>query len=145
METKLKDYMYKYYKEQNYNCAETILRAGNDYYGLNLHEQDMVMVGAFGGGIQIGSTCGAVLSAVAVLSMKYIESKAHDSSEIQPVVKKLMHKFNERYGSTYCKEIKAQSFDPELKCQRTIETACDILEETIDEYESEKNKETGES
>ena len=29
----LKDIIGKYYFEQNYNCAETILRAGNEYYG----------------------------------------------------------------------------------------------------------------
>ncbi len=69
----LKDVAMKYYKEQNYNCAETILRAGNEYYGLELHDRDMILVGGFGGGIQSGNTCGAVLSAVSILSMKYVD------------------------------------------------------------------------
>ena len=72
----LKDLLPKYYFEQNYNCAETILRAANEYYDLKLHDRDMILVGAYGAGIQSGNTCGAVLSAAAVLSMKYVEAKA---------------------------------------------------------------------
>lgn len=134
----LKDVYQKYYFEQNYNCAETLLRAANEYYGLNLHDRDMIMVGAYGAGIQCGNTCGAVLAAASVLSMKYVEAKAHESEDIRPVVMKLMRKFNAKYGSTLCKDIKPQSFKPEYRCKMTVETACDILEETIAEYEAEK-------
>ena len=134
----LKDLLPKYYFEQNYNCAETILRAANEYYDLKLHDRDMILVGAYGAGIQSGNTCGAVLSAAAVLSMKYVEAKAHESEDIRPVVVKLMRKFNEKYGSTLCKDIKPQSFKPEYRCRETINTACDILEETIAEYEAER-------
>ena len=134
----LKDVYQKYYFEQNYNCAETLLRAANDYYDLKLHDRDMIMVGAYGAGIQCGNTCGAVLAAASVLSMKYVEAKAHESEDIRPVVMKLMRKFNEKYGSTLCKDIKPQSYRPEYRCQMTIEAACDVLEATIAEYEEEK-------
>ena len=134
----LKDVYQKYYFEQNYNCAETLLRAANDYYDLKLHDRDMIMVGAYGAGIQCGNTCGAVLAAASVLSMKYVEAKAHESEDIRPVVMKLMRKFNAKYGSTLCKDIKPQSFKPEYRCKMTVETACDILEDTINEYEEEK-------
>lgn len=132
----LKDEIKKYYFEQNYNCAETIIRAGNDYYNLGLHDHDMKMVGAYGAGIQCGNTCGAVLSAASILSMKYIEEKAHESADIKEVGTNLIRKFNMKYGSTLCKDIKAQSFKPEYRCQMTVETACDILEEVIAEYEA---------
>ena len=134
----LKDVFEKLYFGGNYNCAETVLRAANAYYGLELHEHDMRMVGAYGAGMQCGSTCGAVLAAVAVLSMKYVENKAHESAEIRPVVQKLMRKFNEKYGSILCKDIKPQSFKPEYRCKMTVLTACEILEETIDEFEKER-------
>lgn len=136
--TMLRDYLPKYYFEGNYNCAETIVRAGNDYYNLGLHDRDMIMVGGFGAGCQCGNTCGAVLGAIAVLSMKYIEAKAHESEDIRPVTLKLMKKFNERYGSVLCKDIKPQSFKAEYRCQKTIETACDVLEEVIAEYDAQK-------
>ena len=134
----LKDLLPKYYFEGNYNCAETIIRAGNDYYGLELHDRDMIMMGAYGAGIQCGNTCGAVLAAAAILSMKYVEAKAHESTDIKPVTMKLMREFRDEYGSTLCKDIKPQSFKPEYRCQKTIETACDILEKVIAEYDEEK-------
>lgn len=136
----LKDVYAKYYFEGNYNCAETIIRAANEYYELGLHDRDMIMVGAYGAGIQCGNTCGAVLSAAAVLSMKYVEAKAHESEDIRPVVMKLMRKFQAKYGSTLCKDIKPQSFKPEYRCRMTIEASCDILEETISEFEAERNQ-----
>lgn len=136
----LKDVYQKYYFEQNYNCAETLLRAANDYYDLKLHDRDMIMVGAYGAGIQCGNTCGAVLAAASVLSMKYVEAKAHESEDIRPVVMKLMRKFNAKYGSILCKDIKPQSFKPEYRCKMTVETACDILEETIKGYEEERKE-----
>jgi len=134
----LKDNYKKYYFEGNYNCAEAIIRAGNDYYDLGLHDRDMILLGGFGAGIQTGNTCGAVLAGVSILSMKYIEAKAHESTDIKPVTRMLIQRFNGRYGSVLCKDIKPQSFKPEIRCQNTIETACDIIEEVIEEYESNR-------
>ena len=101
----LKDHYEKYYFEQNYNCAETLIRAANDYYDLKLHDRDMVMLGAYGGGIQTGNTCGAILAAASVLSMKYVEQKAHESKDIGPVTTALIREFNKKYGSVLCKDI----------------------------------------
>ncbi len=134
----LKDAMGKYYFDGNYNCAETLLRAANDYYDLGLTDNEMLLVGVYGAGIQTGNTCGAVLSAAAVLSKKYVEAKAHESGDIKPVTTILMRKFKQKYGSTLCKDIKPQSFAPEYRCQKTVEAACDILEETMNAYEAEK-------
>ena len=130
----LKDLCEKYYYDMNYNCAETMIRAGNEYYDLGLHDRDMIAFGGFGAGIQTGNTCGAILSAVAILSMKYVEKKAHESKDIKPVTQALIREFNKRYGSVLCKDIKPQSFAPDIRCKATIETACDILEQVINEY-----------
>ena len=135
---KLKDLYSKYYYDENYNCAETMIRAGNEYYELGLHDRDMIAFGGFGAGIQSGNTCGAILSAVSILSMKYVEQKAHESADIRTVTTALIRKFNERYGSVLCKDIKPQSFIPEFRCKNTIETACDILEQVIAEYEKNR-------
>lgn len=136
----LKDYIEKYYFDGNYNCAETIIHAGNDCYNLGLHEHDMKLLGAFGGGIQCGNTCGAILAGASILSMKYVEAKAHESEDIRPVSVALIRKFNAKYGSTLCKDIKPQSFKPEYRCLKTVETACDIIDEVIKEYEESKQK-----
>ena len=134
----LKDYLGKYYFDGNYNCAESVLRAGNDYYKLGLHDRDMILVGAYGAGMQCGNTCGAVLSACAILSMKYIEAKAHESADIGPTVNDLLQRFTERYHSILCSEVKPQSFVPGRRCLAAVETACDVLEETIAAYDNTK-------
>ncbi|MCR5594333.1 MAG: C-GCAxxG-C-C family protein [Lachnospiraceae bacterium] len=134
----LKDLYAKYYFDQNYNCAETMIRAGNEYYDLGMNDSDMIAFGGFGGGIQSGNTCGTVLASVGILSKKYIETRAHDSADIRPVTIALMRKFNAKYGSVLCKDIKPQSFNPEFRCKNTIETACDILEQVIEEYEASR-------
>jgi len=133
----LKDIAATYYNN-NYNCAETLLRASNEYYGLNLNDRDMIMMGGYGGGMQVGSSCGTILGAIAALSIKYIEAKAHESADIGPVVRLLTEKFNEKFGSTLCKDIKPNYFTKELRCGNTIAIACDILEETLSEYEAQK-------
>lgn len=130
----LKDFFEKYYYEQNYNCAETMIRAANEYYDLKLHDRDMIMLGGYGAGIQTGNTCGAILAAVSVLSMKYVEQKAHESKDIRPVTTELIRRFNMKYGSILCKDIKPQSFEPGVRCKKTIEAACDILEEVLADY-----------
>ena len=134
----LKDLYEKYYLNENYNCAETLIRAANEYYDLGLHDRDMIAFGVYGGGIQTGNTCGAILSAASVLSMKYIEKKAHDSKDIRPVTTMLIREFNKKYGSVLCKDIKPQSFQPDIRCKNTVETACEILEQVITEYEAGK-------
>ncbi|MBQ1902193.1 MAG: C_GCAxxG_C_C family protein [Lachnospiraceae bacterium] len=131
----LKDHIKTYYFDQNYNCAETIIHAGNDYYELGLHDRDMKMLGAYGAGMQCGNTCGAILAGASILSMKYIEAKAHESDDIRPVTQAMIKAFKEKYGSTLCRDIKPQSFRPEYRCLKTVETACDIIEQVIEDYE----------
>ena len=115
-----------------------MIRAANEYFELNLHDRDMIMLGGYGGGMQTGNTCGAILAAVSVLSMKYVEQKAHESKDIKPVTTMLIREFNKKYGSVLCKDIKPQSFYPKLRCKYTIEAACDILEEVIADYERDR-------
>lgn len=134
----LKDYLGKYYFDGNYNCAESLLRAANEYYGLELHDRDMILVGAYGAGIQCGNTCGALLAAASVLSMKYVEKKAHESTDIKPVVSDLMGRFIQEFNSALCNDVKPQCFVPEKRCLKTVEFTCDLLEKVIADYEAAK-------
>ena len=134
----LKDIAVKFFTEGNYNCAESLVRAANEYYGFGLHDNDMKLMGAYGGGLQCGSTCGAVLGAVAALSMKYVEEKARESETIKPVVNMFLDKVNAKYGSLLCCDIKPISYAEGRKCDPTVECICDLLEETIAEFEAGK-------
>lgn len=65
------------YLEEDNNCAETILRAANEEYGLNLSDGDAKLIAAFGGGMGCGGTCGALAGALAVLGRVAVEGRAH--------------------------------------------------------------------
>lgn len=134
----LRDIAEKYYFSEDYNCAEAIIRAANEYYNLNIEPHDLIMVAGFGAGIQCGSTCGALLSMSAVLSLKYVKSRAHASPLIKPLTLKIFKQFKETFGDTLCKEIKPNNFEPDQRCFKVVAQACDILEKTISDFEAIK-------
>lgn len=115
----------KYYR-MGYNCAESILHAGNEFYNLGLHEEDMRMVAGFGGGLQIQDVCGALCGAVCIVSRRYVETKAHDCEALRPLTQKLVLSFQERMGSCLCEEIKPVFFIKERRCERTVELAANV-------------------
>ena len=55
----------------NLNCCERILRGANIAYDLGMREEDMRVSAPFGGGMGIGSTCGAIVGALMALSMRH--------------------------------------------------------------------------
>lgn len=153
----LKDLLNTYYFDQNYNCAESVLRAANEYYDLKIEDRDMILMAGFGAGMQVGNTCGAVLGAIGALSMMYVEAKAHESILIKPKVTLFLERFQERLaqaiareqngaeeaqkgeaegfpaGSVLCRDIRPACFRPEGRCILTVEAACDALEDAVSE------------
>lgn len=127
----------KYY-HQGYNCAESIIRAGNEYYDLGLHDKDMIMTAGFGGGLMIGDVCGALNGAICVLSSKYVETKAHDCDFLRPLIQKMVIAFQKKMGSRVCAKIKPVFHSPERKCENTVAAAAEVLEEVVMEWEKEK-------
>ncbi|MBQ9032454.1 MAG: C-GCAxxG-C-C family protein [Parasporobacterium sp.] len=133
----LRDVIGLYYFDGNYNCAEALLHAANEYYQLGLGEREMKLVSGYGAGIQTESVCGALLAAVSVLSLKYVETKAHESEEIKPLTQELIRRFEEELAhSILCERIRPVYFQPEKRCFRTVEAACDVLEAVIRDRES---------
>ena len=104
----------KYY-HMGYNCAESIIRAGNEVYGLDLHDRDMIMTAAFGGGFQIGDVCGALCGAACVVSARYVETKAHDCAFLRTLTQKLVIAFQNKMGSRLCAQIKPVYHSKEKK------------------------------
>ncbi len=131
----LQDFVRKYYLEDGYNCSETILHAGNAYYGLGLHEEDMKLLSGFGSGMYIGSTCGALIGSVAVLSKCIVETKAHDHLDrLRPEISTCVRKFREAFGSQNCAEIRPVFHSKEVRCLNTCLLAAKVLEETAAQY-----------
>ena len=136
----LKDEFGKYYFDGNYNCAESLIRAANDYYQLGIEDRDMILFGGYGAGIQCGNTCGAMLAAVAVLSLRYIPAKAHESADITPVVNLFAERFQKKMGTgdLLCSRIKPLHFQEGFRCRATVAAACDLLEQVIADYDAQK-------
>lgn len=131
---KLKEYLNKYYYDQNYNCAESLLRAANEAWDLGIEDRDMILMAGYGAGMQTGSTCGAVLAAIGVLSLRYVKEKAHESPEIRPRVVLFTEAFQRAMnGSTFCHDIKPAYFQPESRCIAVVQAACDALETAVSE------------
>lgn len=134
----LKEVAIKYY-QQGYNCAESILHAGNEVYELHLHEGDMRMAAAFGGGFQIGDVCGALSGAACVISARYVKTKAHDYQEMRELTQKLVLAFQKRLGSRLCAQIKPIYHNKDVKCQNTVAISAEVLEEIIKEWDKQKS------
>lgn len=131
----LQDLVRKYYMEQGYNCAETLIHAGNEYYNLHLHEDDMKMMAGFGGGMFVGSTCGALVGSVATISKLVIKTKAHDQmQDIRPVVVRCNQHFREVLGATDCAHVKARHHSKEIRCLNTCLLASQVLEDVLKEF-----------
>ena len=47
----LKDKAYEYFITKDHNCAETVLLAISEEYGLGIGPEEMKLVSAFGGGM----------------------------------------------------------------------------------------------
>lgn len=131
----LKDKVRDLYLNRNYNCAEAILRAANEEYALDISDNDLRLIGGFGGGVQSGAFCGAVLSAVSVISLKLIATKAHETDDLNPAVNMLISSFIRQFGSTLCSGLKPVYSVPEQRCIRIVEGACDALEKVLAVYD----------
>lgn len=130
----LKDIAEKYYI-QGYNCAESLTRAGNEYYNLHLNDKALKMTGAFGGGLQVGDICGALSGSACVISSKYIETKAHETDDLKPLMLNFVRAFQAHFSSRLCCQIKAKFFSKEVHCLNTVKATAEILEQVLTEYE----------
>ena len=117
-------------EKHGYNCAQAILCAYADLYGLD--EQTAYRIAeAFGTGMGgMGDTCGAVSAAFMLLGMKSkngIGDKASRAA-LYKDVRELAAAFKAEAGSTICRELKGQTGLPVYPCAKCIETAAKLFE-----------------
>ena len=117
-------------EKHGYNCAQAILCAYADLYGLD--EQTAYRIAeAFGTGMGgMGDTCGAVSAVFMLLGMKSkngIGDKAGRAA-LYKDVRELAAAFKAEAGSTICRELKGQTGLPVYPCAECIETAAKLFE-----------------
>lgn len=123
--------LYHYYIEKDYNCAETILREANEEYGLGLGEDAFRMVSGYGGGMGCGETCGALSSAMAVISIFLVEEKAHATEGFKEKCADFCGKFEQSLGSIKCSELKEKYATEENRCMETVKLSYRFLEKFL--------------
>ena len=120
------------YLQEDNNCAETLLRAASEAYGLDLSPEDTRLIAAFGGGMGCGGTCGALAGALAVLGRVAIEGRAHATPGFRERCAALVQRFERELGSRECDAIKARHFkDDGTRCLHTVCAAADLLDDFL--------------
>ena len=114
----------------NLNCCERILRGANTAYGLGMREEDMRVSAAFGGGMGIGSTCGAIAGALMVLSMKYAGVAEKTTPLKEETVVPFLERVRGELGSLDCSAIKPR-LAVEGDCTPTVLAVAAILDDVV--------------
>ena len=128
------------------NCSQALLSTYGKHYGLD-PELALRLSGAFGSGMGIGETCGAVTGALMVIGLKYSKvsgSRLLSKDKTEEVAHEFMEKFKARHETVICKELlgcdvstvegfkKAkQEKHFKKRCPEYVKDAAEILEELL--------------
>jgi len=123
--------------KEDLNCAEKILYGANEAYHLGLSPEALKLSAGFGGGMAIGSVCGALTASIMVLSHLFVKNNAHASPVIKDLSQELFTAYEQEMGDIHCTPLKDKHRTPELKCQKVFAKAAEILD-TIVRREREK-------
>ncbi len=118
--------------KQGYNCAESVLRAFRDRYGLALDGDALRIASGFGGGLgQAGCMCGALAGAVMVLGL--LQGRTSPDQSRDPIygsARELHGLFAGRFGATCCRAVNRHPFgssEQKKGCYRVIGETADLL------------------
>ena len=127
----------KYYdKKYDLNCAECILLATNEVYDLNLSKQTLMTMASFGGGMTIGSVCGAATGAIAALGIMFTTERGHQSPHVREMTSKFLNEFNCRMNTLDCITLKEKYYENETRCSKMMRVSAEVLENIIEEYKN---------
>ena len=124
----------------HYNCAETLLNASNDYYGLEVDTKFLKAIVPFGGGFYSEKTCGALTGGIAALGLLFAEEKPTNNEKLKEITKKWVEVFEKEFSSLDCKEIKPLHRDEIRGCAPVMTRSAELLEGVIKEYLEENRQ-----
>ena len=105
------------------NCAQAVLGAFCEDYGLTVGKALQISAG-LGGGLRKGEVCGAVSGAVIVLGLKYGPKTPEDLDSKQLCNKKtieFMDAFREKNGAVTCRELLERDTSKEKGTELTMQ------------------------
>ena len=123
------------YHKKGYNCAQAVACSFAEELGRDEKEVFQIME-AFGFGMGMMGTCGAVSGMAAVVGMKESDGnldKPATKKNSYRVSKELIRRFNEKNGSIICREIKGVETKKILRsCNGCIEDAVVLTKAYLD-------------
>jgi C_GCAxxG_C_C family probable redox protein len=96
------------YFNKDYNCAQSVLLAMQEYYGIPDDELIPKIAAPFGGGIgKCGSLCGALTGAIIAIGAKHgtNSSDLTEKEKSYKLARKLYERFVKAWGSPFCREL----------------------------------------
>lgn len=96
----------EYFYKGGLNCAESTMRCLIENEVVDIPLESVRMMSGFGGGMQRGAVCGAVISAVAAIRSK--TGRVEPSESRQPsaaAVREFLNRFEDEFGTLYCHEL----------------------------------------
>lgn len=126
-----------YQFDNDFNCAEAIVYGANEVYTLGIEKEALKVSAAFGGGMGIQSTCGAVTGALMILGMWFNENVQHQSPQVREKTYEYFEAFKKEFGSLQCSDIKEENWHPTMRCSKVIIEAARILDDIY--LETQKN------
>ncbi len=126
-----RDLAVKYHAE-GYNCAQAVLLAFAEDFGFTKEELAGIAL-CFGGGMGIGSTCGALTGGLMVLGLNQ-KAQTPPAPGEKPAAsgkaKELTRAFEEMHGTALCREILAL---PEGKDKKLCSSLVGVMAEKVEE------------
>jgi C_GCAxxG_C_C family probable redox protein len=112
------------------NCCEHTLIAAFESFEQQLDPEVFALAKGFAGGMKIKSVCGALTGGVMVLSRFY-----HDADFLEKAIQDYFQKFEDRYDSIMCLQLKDEFYDEKTRCQKVMINAAQVLDEVIKSIE----------
>lgn len=134
------DHVQKYYLDQDFNCAETVIRIANEQFDLGIPQEEMKLLAGFGGGLGCGMTCGALCGGIAAISKMLVEERAHATEGFKEICADYVSRFEQRLGNCNCAQLKESYFVEENRCLKVVEEGTKLMEEFLRELSAQKSK-----
>lgn len=93
-----------HYFNSGYNCAESVLLALSDYTCIFCECIPAVAAG-FGGGMKMGSVCGAVTGAIMGIGLLHGGTDTKARKNVNQLVKTFMEQFKKEYYTIVCRDL----------------------------------------
>lgn len=128
----LVDRVRKYYDaEYDLNCAECIMVAANEEYDLDISKDAIKASAVLGGGMGIGSVCGAATGALSIIGIMFTRERGHESPHVKALTIEFLGEFQNKLESLNCLSLIPMYKTPESRCLYIVETAANILDELV--------------